>query len=388
MSWENSDSDSNDVVIEASDEKGYDILYEESDESDVIEESSEGSRDESSTEESEDSVIHPESWNKAEQLLLRFVNTGKDKSNFWLRASCWEEISIDFIKAHRYFEWNISMLTKRFDFKTISENMNMKWDFKTLSCKDVPIEFIVKYKTSEWNWDILTQKFPFETLLQYVYLRWQFSNREDINIDRICKIITENGENCLNFHTLSSKIPIDDILSHSNLPWNWYLITSRVVATTDWNIILANPSLKWDWNELSQSVPWSIIENNLMPWNFHYVSLNPTITWEIILNYPDPSSLTTMKKTMYINWNYGCLGKTVHIPIDFVLENFHKYNWSVSLIDSDKLYTCRREYIVIIELLSSLQIFSNGCIPKYLMMEILENECKYLSSFQLMHLIA
>ena len=61
--------------------------------------------------------------------------------------------------------------------------------------------------------------------------------------------------------------------------WNQYLF----------NFILRNIDKPWDWDSLSlnPSITWEIVEANPdKPWNWDCLSMNPSITWEIVRSKP------------------------------------------------------------------------------------------------------
>ena len=72
-----------------------------------------------------------------------------------------------------------------------------------------------------------------------------------------------------------------------NKKWNWHGISFNPNIT--WDIIVNNPQYDWDWYWISQNpnITWDIIVNNpKCKWSWFCISQNPNITWDIIVNNP------------------------------------------------------------------------------------------------------
>jgi hypothetical protein len=60
--------------------------------------------------------------------------------------------------------------------------------------------------------------------------------------------------------------------------WNWHYISLNPNIT--WNIIQANPDIQWDWLNISQNLNISlhiILSNPDKPWNWNNISKNPNL---------------------------------------------------------------------------------------------------------------
>ena len=75
----------------------------------------------------------------------------------------------------------------------------------------------------------------------------------------------------------------DHIECNSDLPWNYRFVSAN--PTIRMQFVLDHPDKDWDWNELSRNVGITMDDINSYPelsWNFEYVSVNPNIKMEFI----------------------------------------------------------------------------------------------------------
>lgn len=152
-----------------------------------------------------------------------------------------------------------------------------------------------------------------------------------------------------------------------------------------WKIIKNNLHLKWEWSYISEhkNITWKIIsENPQYPWKPIFVSRNPNITFDIIINNPtynwcwenvfhnnnltwenikyimsilpeiSSNSMSSIslnanitcdivRNNPDIKWDWYYLGLNPNINIDFVKENFEKFNKALAwaLISKNKNIT-------------------------------------------------
>jgi hypothetical protein len=195
---------------------------------------------------------------------------------------------------------------KQLTFKEICKLLN--WNILT-NKKDIPIEYIVKDNkyTEYWNIDILSKRDD---------LTWDIIIDSNINIDSNDNFYTVKWD----YNLLSCKDDINWEFVHLyfNKNWNWYILSGHKDLTHDvinkyinlpWNydILISNNNVKWkdiqDNNHKNKyieaykskihnfknfTVNWDFICNNLyLNWNWICLSLNTTLTNEIIQKYND-----------------------------------------------------------------------------------------------------
>jgi hypothetical protein len=100
---------------------------------------------------------------------------------------------------------------------------------------------------------------------------------------------------------------------YKNEYWNYDDLSLNPNIT--WNIIINNPDKPWNYAFLSKNIniTWNIVKNNPnKEWDYNYLSSNPNITWNIVKNNLDK------------NWNYDYLSLNPNITWDIVKNNLDK----------------------------------------------------------------
>lgn len=155
--------------------------------------------------------------------------------------------------------------------------------------------------------------------------------------------------------TANPNIGLDDIITYHNLPWRWDYISEFADIDTVIQLI----SKKWCWDRLSEQINiYDILNNPELPWNYNYVSINPTLETQIVLDLPNlPWDFRAMSGNLNIDYriipdpdyhllskrlpyhailelekllNYKQLSKNPNITLDYVLQHNDKpwdYTW-------------------------------------------------------------
>ena len=180
--------------------------------------------------------------------------------------------------------------------------------------------------------------------------------------------------------SMNPMVSFDFIKSHPEYPWIPKLVTSNLTITEE--IISNNPSYQWnylelykhpnisfnyilnniikpsknifiDWNKLSMSAGTSL--NDILqycdkPWNDYYLSSNPNITTNYILNdgknrnwyIPLVSANPAItEQDIYKNklkWDTLNLSSNINLPIKYISDNINN-NWNFHSISANKKTT-------------------------------------------------
>lgn len=82
--------------------------------------------------------------------------------------------------------------------------------------------------------------------------RHDLSNNPNLTFEYLANDISTNGEiNEWIWYRLSENMPLSDIFSHPELPWNEIAVSGRI---TDINTILEHPKFEYDYGTLTQSL--------------------------------------------------------------------------------------------------------------------------------------
>ena len=94
-----------------------------------------------------------------------------------------------------------------------------------------------------------------------------------------------------------------------------------------WNDVVNNPDIRWNYLPLSQNqhITWDIIEANpTKPWDYIFIAHNPNITWDIIEANPTKP------------WYYLIYSSNPNITWDIVSQH-PEYDWAITALLKNKM---------------------------------------------------
>ena len=80
-------------------------------------------------------------------------------------------------------------------------------------------------------------------------------------------------------------------VANSDKPWDWFYLSAN--PSISWDVVKANPDKPWKWSYLSAnpSITWDVVQANPNePWDWtscFSLNSNPTITLEVVKANPD-----------------------------------------------------------------------------------------------------
>jgi len=221
---------------------------------------------------------------------------------------------------------------KNFDLIFFFKHPELKIDYELLSYNpNITYEYIVENKYFLWNNIILNKRFG-KNIKNYMINYKYYNDLHRFYIFDILYEIYESWENIkyieqnynhkIRYQLLSmnKNISWDIIINNIDKDWNFeYLIIYNETITID--IILNN---KIYFNNYclkllskNKSIKWiDIVKHNKIEWNYQDLSLNPNITFDIVLNNLD-------KK-----WCFHRLSSNPNITIDIIIQ-YNQFNWSM-----------------------------------------------------------
>ena len=207
-------------------------------------------------------------------------------------------LTIEFIRAHPEIEWDWFYVSenKNFTIDIIRENMDLPWDFEIISGHNENVGINEIYENMDLPWN------P-ESLIIHTELREK--NYEDIPLDIIENYLEEfieYGEihdmhSTGVFLTEFNKLTIDFIESHSEIEWDWEMLTGHPAVTLEY--IQEHPEIEWDFDTMiykNPNITTEYIEETLFPMLFQrsdfqierslfYLSKNPCVTYDFIVKH-------------------------------------------------------------------------------------------------------
>lgn len=220
-----------------------------------------------------------------EYLQDYYFNEGVDFYHFSSNPNVNTDIFIDNINEN----WNMYNLTINpgIDLNFIDNN-DFDWDWNNISYrKDMTQSFIIKNQRKIWNWIGLS----YNKCLDIDFVinsRLPFSNNILSEIAKM-KDILEFPNYYWNYNNLSKNINLsfDFILAKKDL-LNWKKIGKQNSITQE--IVERHPNLPWNYKELSKNIniSFDFVKKNITKnWDWYYLSCNPSIKSEDILNNLD-----------------------------------------------------------------------------------------------------
>lgn len=209
-------------------------------------------------------------------------------------------------------------------------------------------QLLLTYPSAPWDWRLVSMKVSFQFILSNSILPW------------VPLYVSKN-----------SNITERDIKEHPEYPWiyeglcsnpnlsfdflNEIIIKQEAVHRVDWDLLSANPSITM----------LDVINNPTYNWNVRYLSANPNLTSNFILNegskfdwfvpfVSSNSGITTrdiLKSTLrsVFDWDYRNLSANVNLPIVYVNDNldqpwnYHSISVNASLMDIQMFHQIKWE---------------------------------------------
>lgn len=192
--------------------------------------------------------------------------------------------------------WNWEHLhkSKQFDFSWIEYAPHADWNWDKLS-EMTTIELLQKKPNYPWVWSIVTaySDISVETMMEHLEFPW------DVSLIRFDKITHDEIPFLRHFRDRFDEDAWIDftrftdwkvLKTNSDLNWVpfFFTFTCDEFEEDDMEFLLNYPLSLLNWVKLSLSVPFKTIKKypNL-PWNFEFVSLNNTVTYDDVEEFPE-----------------------------------------------------------------------------------------------------
>ncbi len=195
----------------------------------------------------------------------------------------------------------------------IDDHIHHGWDWYALSERDdLDFEVVHRHSEKNWNWRKISEhaNVTFDTIRKYPNHFWTFTTRKvPIDILTLCPSYQQN------FYRASSTAPLETIVEHFELYWNWNVISNRKDLTM--HFVEDHINLPWDWHVIEKRNDFLIEVVQKYPdkeWNWTSLSRNRNLTWDII------------NQTMDKPWDYKYLSSRCDVPLEIVMKCPEKWN--------------------------------------------------------------
>lgn len=310
------------------------------------------------------------------QDIIKYIHLDWDWDNILRRKDIVFSDVLNIIQQNKIFNVPIQDISYNVKWNDIYNNKNFDWDWVYVSINpNITIQNIIDNINFPWQWKRVSCRpdITLDYVLENPDLRWYYENLK----------FPKNTDSQL--FTDEKSIIKFLIKRYNDRNSIWYDISKDPLITM--SIVINYPKLPWNYNGLSlnPSITWSDIRKYCYKhWNWNNISQNPSITFDIVLKYPDyPWDFTQLSRNPSI---------TIQDIIDYpdpskVCELFAGKKWDFANISANTFGFKRNEdYRNIVKFTINFTIFCNGNIPKYLMMEILQDFTRF-SYYELYFLV-
>lgn len=248
------------------------------------------------------------------------------------------------------FNWDAFTRNPRVDLKLVQENMDKPWNWalfgtcfiqdvlyepldksKLTEITDVTVDFCIEngrhalgnrlatvnkkfiqiHKSKGFTLKHLGIKYNRKVTIEHM-LKYKTSHKDwyDFSSNPNCQFINilQYPDKSWDWQTLSQRIPFSDIKTRLDFPWIWTLISSNKSVTIQ--DIIEFHHMPWDFKRLSIIInAEDMLNHPEFAWNWAFASLNPTVTLEHILKYRD------------LEWDWEALIKNEHVTFEDILKH-------------------------------------------------------------------
>lgn len=251
---------------------------------------------------------------------------------------------LDEVLTNAVGEWNWWHLSSRVPIGDIRARPDLPWDRYGLSQnKEMTVDVmnhldhVMTNSAGEWDWWHLSSKVPMDEIRLHPDLPWDrrgLSQNNEITVeamnylDHVMTSATDEWE----WWHLPSRVPIGDIRLHPDLPWDREGLSGNkditVALMDELDEVLTSATGEWDWYDLSVHVPMEEIRLHPdLPWDAEGLSLNPGVTVDDVVYLGvegDIDSVVPMeeiKANPLWPWNRRAMSLNPRITMEMVLAN-------------------------------------------------------------------
>ena len=140
------------------------------------------------------------------------------------------------------------------------------------------------------------------------YRHWLFHNDVCFDLQGLELLIPHLPIDVVDFCAISSRVSLDWLEQHIELPWDFGIVSIRSDLTD--KFVLKNLKWDWDWDAISrnESISWLMVKQHReLPWNFDILSSRSHLDFELI------------RTNMDCGWTFSAMSDK--IPIAWVLDH-------------------------------------------------------------------
>lgn len=252
----------------------------------------------------------------------------------------WEHVIKSFTFPDSYSsKWVYSQLINRLgvNWNLVQKYPNLSWNYTVLSDDRFNDHWNILFDTIHQEWDFTTLSRQFCCLQSWIGI-YESNNKPIPNkltdySHTAWKIINAYPQKKWDYKKISTinnkQINWNVVTANADQPWDYKLFSTYNNVNTD--LIKLYPDDRWDYDKLSECaiITSDLLSTNVsignispahIPWNYSLLSQNTSLTWDIILNYPNKP------------WDYFKLlaNPAMSNNLNIILEKIKHYDYAYS----------------------------------------------------------
>jgi hypothetical protein len=275
---------------------------------------------------------------KNSNLSMNIVDENPNHPWHWFGMSSNPNLTFDMVLKHPDKSWNWHEISEHPNItpKMMEDHPEIPWTKAINYNPNVTLEIMEKFiKQNYFGWLKIKNKG-----LQLDI--WHYSANRNLTFEFVKKHSSFDWN--MKFLSNNLSISLETINSHPSWKWNYGLMSGR--NDISMNYVLRNMDKPWSWYRLSIVVPIKNIVARIdwYPWNWRYVSANPTLTIDVVLMYPyidwdwyeisrNPNiTMETIKKHRNLPWRWSAVYENPNLTMKFIRDNSN-FPWTEIGID-------------------------------------------------------
>ena len=265
---------------------------------------------------------HPEfDWNQDSRycnpnITERFICQHPEINWDYKVLSIFHHLSYHFIDTHIHEDWDFEILSihPNIDFTLVSKHKQVPWNYDIFCSDNQSLSYTLYCKYSDFPWSkkylIRNKKITWQNVIQSDL--WEYASEFSHNSNITLQIIKENPLVKWNWNVISRTIVLDETTLEEKLPWNYYWLSSNPSLT--WEIIDKFKGEDWDLHylfthfEINEERLYDFVKKNRLSMDWYGISFNKETPLSILEKY-----------SSVVIWDY--VGMNHNLNLEFIQEN-------------------------------------------------------------------
>lgn len=208
-------------------------------------------------------------------FTLDWVELLPDKPWDWFHFHLNDNFSFEWVAKYPYKNWNWTSLSRMANISFVVRYPDFPWRWNVLTmCSDIQPKDMVRNSHLPWIVDLL----QFESIDNDDDLEFLYYYRDDFTQDN-----WDDFTRCATWNIIKKSMDLYWVIE--NIRFDEH---DKEFEDDDISFLRLHIDREWNWSLLSLIVPFELIKQNKdLPWNYHLVSLNKSVTYNDVEEHSD-----------------------------------------------------------------------------------------------------